>query len=202
MMARNNKSISILPDKSALPREADRNGDSVFDRVWKYYYSPKKIALTKKEDEQRGRWEFAWKLLGDILITSELINLHCAEFDIDEQTAYRDLKNAKLLFGDSQDQMKKAKREIASMWAQKALKKTFDEGEWKAFEKILLRYSRLNGLDVDENDQLADMIAKMKPHTIIISGDPKILKQEADRLMADVKTEDIEYETIAGPEDE
>lgn len=185
----------ILKDKSKLPREARKTADTVFDRIWKYYYSDKRVELNKKEEEMRLRWENVWRLLGDILITTDIVKTHRDTFPVSEQTAYLDLRNAKLLFGDSNDQMKKAKRAIMSEWLIRAMNKADKNEDYKAFEKLALRYSRINGLDVGEGDNTAEFLKKIKPHVIIISGDTKSLKEEADGLMKDVP-EDTDYEVL------
>jgi len=186
----------IIRDKSHLPREAKKKLDTSFDRIWKFYFKNNvRIELTKKEEQLRERWEHVWSLLGKILTTRQVIKKHSFKYSIDLSTAYEDMHNAKKLFGDSQDQMKKAQRAIVSVWLEKAIKKAYKADEWKSMEKLILRYTRINGLDLNEGDGIADLIKKMKPHTIIITGDPRSLKQEADELMEGVEQDqDIGFE--------
>lgn len=190
------KNEMLVPEgKEKMPRQAKRTDDSHFDRIWKYYYNEKTtIQLSEHEEELKKRWEHIWMLLGNILTTARIIRLQKKKFKINESTAYRDLHNAKSLFGNPDGAVDKAKRAIVSEWLLKAMQKAYKAQEWKSFEKLILRYSRINGLDMQENEGLAEMLKKIRPHTIIISGDPSALKEEADALMENIpETKDINH---------
>jgi len=186
----------IASDKKDLPRELRRIADTTFDRIWKFYFNTKtRIDLTEKEEEIRQRWEYVWTLSTDIMTRREIVLQLRSTYQITERQAYEDIINAWNLFGNPQDQVRKARREILSDILLKAMNKADKDSEYKALEKLALRYSRINGLDIDnKNDQLADFIKGLKPHTIIITGDPKSLQREADELMEGV--EDIDSEVI------
>lgn len=188
--------LRIKPAKKKTPekRRANRTDESSFDRIRMHYFSKDVIELDKRELELAERWENCWLLIGDFNTTTEIIAMMMEEFGLSRRQAYNDLRSAKLLFGDPEDQLTKAHRAISSEWTIKLLKKADEAGDLRSAEKLLLRYNRLHGLDKNTEADFEGMLKKLKPHTIIITGDPKALEAEANDLVADV--EDIEAEEV------
>jgi len=186
---------SVIVSKGNLPRAARRANDSIFDRIFKYYYDTKVTQdLSEQEEEIRQRWEMAWMHLGTLTSRKIIVNKIAKKFDVHFTTAYHDIKWAERLFGDPRQQNKAAKKAIISNLLEKAIRKAYKSENWKSFEKLLLRYDQYNGLNKEDN-HLEDIIKNLKPFTITFSADPETLKKQADALIADV--EDIDYEDIS-----
>ncbi len=179
-----------IPDKVTPGRVTN----STFDRIYKYYFGKNSCKLTPKQDEIRNRWEKAYAMLCDYKTPRRTAKLISKIFNVDERTAYNDINNAMRLFGDPKIGLKAAKRAIVNEWIVKALERTESEGDWKSFEKLILRYTRINGLDADNENPIADLLAKLRPTKIEFTLDPSVLEKMANDLMEDV--EDVDHTII------
>jgi len=174
---------SVIVSKTTLPRAARRASDSTFDRIFKYYYDIKVTQeLHPREEEIRQRWELAWLHLGTLTPKKIIAKKIALKYGVHFTTAYHDIKFAERLFGDPGQQNKAAKKRIISNLVEKAIRKAYKAEDWKAFEKLLLRYDQYNDLNRDENP-LADFIRNRKPVQITFSADPEVLKKQSDELM-------------------
>lgn len=188
-----------ITKSDTLPRLAKRTADSRFDRIYKYIYvRNKRVELTEKELELKERWDHIWDLLcGKILTDRKAVLAHHEKYPhLDERTCYVDLRNAKKLFGDGKNGTKEQKRAMVNEWLTNLIEKADKAGDYKAAEKLVLRYTRINGLDATENG-LAEFIQKQKPVAVIINADPATLEKAAADLMKGVPgVEDIPYEEV------
>ncbi len=188
-------SSSLIEKKDNLPRAARRTTDTTFDRIWKFYFlSEVEVELSEKEEEIRQRWEFAWNQLSRFTIRHRVVKKLMEEFEVKRSTAFEDIRNCEFLFGDPTQQNKAAKKAIVSNALERAMKKCIKTDNWKAFEKLLLRYRQFNDLDKEEDDKLIEYLKKKKPAIIVFVTDADALKKQADELMQDV--EDIDHEDV------
>jgi hypothetical protein len=186
------------------PREARKTEDTTFDRIWKFYYSKHtSIALNEKEERIRKRWEFAWKCLSSMFTKTEIANRLMKEFEgLSFRQAFVDIDNSKLLFGDPQDQVKKANKSLAVEWLIKAARKAYKNEDYGIMEKLVGRISKISGWE-NQDEGFADLIKKLKPTTIIFSASEEVLKKQAEQLIADQdQTQDIEFEDIEDQEED
>lgn len=183
------------PETSSLAlREARRINDSSFDRMWKYYYDPKKnVALTEKEEEMRLRLINVWQLLtGKILNDRKAVLAHitwCKEnyMIIQERTAYDDLRRAKHLFGDPRVSTAIFEKARISAILLDMIKKASDENDLDNAQRLIRRYNAVNGLEEDIRTQVPRPAI-----TINFNADPDTLKKQAADLMQGA-TEDVDY---------
>lgn len=186
-------SNAIVGDKSKLPIHARRTKDRTFDRVWKYYYlTNKQVNLSKKEEEIRQRWEFSWMMDCSLLSKFKIAKRLMKKFDISRSQAFEDVKNSRLLFSDPTQQNKAAKIAIMSHVLERTITKAIARDDYKAAEKLILRYDKINGLSVDRENPIADFMKNQKPAAIIFSADPETLKKQADEMVKDVEHEEID----------
>jgi hypothetical protein len=176
-------------------RAARRSEDTTFDRIFKYYFGKVKEELSAKEEKIRSRWHDAWRFMCEFNSRTDVVKLLKAEHGISEQTAYSDYKYARMLFGDPETGDKEAKKAIVNEWILLGMKKAWATNDMMAYDKLILRYSRINNLDAEDN-QLIDLISKRKPTVIVINGDEKSLQQEADELVKDIPAVDAEYTEV------
>lgn len=184
---------AIVGNKSMLPRSANRSKDKTFDKIWKYYYlTDKKVELTPKQEQIRERWERAWLMDSSLLSKFRIARLLAKKYGITERQGFKDIKNARLLFSDPTQQNKEAQRAIMSNILEKTIRKAYIAREFKAVDKLILRYSAINGLTVEKDNAMEEFLKKQKPVAIIFGTDPQLLEQQAAELVQDVEHEEID----------
>lgn len=178
---------AITGSKSHLPIHLRRTKDRTFDRIWKYYYmTGNQVILTKKQEAIRERWEYAWHmdltLLGKWKIAKRLIK----KFGIGQTQAFKDVKMARMLFSDPTTKNKDAKAAIMSHLLEQMIRKAVAKQDFKAAEKLILRYDKINGLSANEENPLIEMMKKQRPVAIIFDTNPETLRKQGDEMIADV----------------
>jgi len=192
-------SSAIVGDKSHLPIHQRRTRDSKFDRIWKYYYlTDKQVQLTKKEEELRKRWELAWMMDCSLLSKQKIARRISKRFDISERQGFKDVQMARLLFSDPTQNNKDAQRAIMSNLIELLIKKAVANKDFKAAEKLILRYDKINGLSAERENPVAEFMQRQKPVAIVFNSDPETLKKQAEELMQDVQ--DVDHVEIDAPE--
>lgn len=181
--------------KDLRPREARKTKDSTMDRIWKYYHDKKRQQnLTEDEHKVRERWEKAWFLLcshKNMKDASEEIE---KMFNVKRSVAYDDVRNAMLLFGDPRNDMKDAKRALAESMVLKGLEKAWAEGDLEVYYRFVKEYKEINQLNVAEDGRLAEILRKMRPTTVVFVASKEQLERQAQELMKNVPTVDVDYE--------
>ena len=190
---------AIIGDRNHLPRKMKIRGENHFDHIWQYYFLEKNsVKLTEKEEFLRQKYEHAWTLLNELHTKAKVAKMMALEFNMSVSHAYVDIRMAEKLFSKANEQIKEAKRAIMSNVLLDNIKKANDDGNTKVIEKLILRYSRINGLDNDEHP-FAALIESRKPTTIVFSTDQRSLQKMARDLVADVKNPkiiDVEHEDL------
>lgn len=183
--------------QSLALREARRIKDSAFDRIWKYYYEPKKeVALTEHEEEMRRRISNAWDLLtGKILNDRKAVQAHtqwCKDnfMQISERTAYDDIRRAKQMFGDPRVNTPVFEKARISTILLDLIETAKRQGDLDNAQRLIRRYNAVNGLE----DPLKTLVPR-PPITIVFSADEEVLKKQAEELMQGV-TIDTEHTEI------
>jgi hypothetical protein len=186
-----------------LPREAKKTKDSTFDKIYKYYHSDKtRIELDDEEHRIRERWEKAWLLLCRHRTRKQVVDLMERLFHIEKSVAYDDVRKAMDLFSDPSNDIKEAKRMIAEDAYLKGAAKAWKAGNLEMHLKYMKEYSDINRLtqDADQGSELAELVKKMKPTQIIITGSTDQFYEEA-RQMQEQLTKDVEH-TVVNDDDE
>jgi len=188
---------SLISQKKNSPREANKTGDNLFDRIYKYYYNRKTIvALTADEEAIRERWDFAWKMLSNMYATRQVVEALGQKFGKNKDTCYDDLKKAMMLFGDPRLANKEAKRILSEDWIIMGIRKAWETNDLDAYERLIARFNKINRLEDDSAlSELSDNLKNMVPHTIIITSDSNDLIKQARKIQADL-VRDIEHEDV------
>lgn len=186
---------AIVGDKSKLPLHQKRIKDKTFDRIWKYYYlTDKRVELSEKVEAIRQRWEMAWLMDCTLLNKYKIAKRLAKKYDITERQGFKDITNARLLFSDPTQNNKDAKRAIMSNLLETVIRKAVAKGEFKAVDKLILRYDKINGLSIEKEDGMAEFMKNKKAAVFVFSADPETLKKQAAEMIEDVK--DTEYEEV------
>jgi hypothetical protein len=182
-----------VTDAVAL-REARLIKESSFDRIWKYYYEPKKaVELTDHEDDMRRRLSNMWDLLtAKVLNDKKAVRAHiiwCKDncMTISERTAYDDLRRAKHLFGDPRVNTPVFEKARISSILLELIETAKTTGDLDNAQRLIRRYNAINGLEEDIKTQLP-----RAPITIVFTAEEAILKKQAEELMTGV-TIDVEH---------
>jgi len=186
---------ALTVNKSDMPREARKTNESTFDRIWNYYHSKSSILLKDKENEIRERWEKAWYILTEHRNRKETVELIQRLFHIEKWQAYDDVKNAQLLFGDPGPQFKEAQRAMVETFILKAMKKAFKSGNMDAYEKLIGRYMKNAGLEVDDDSAMENKLKAIRATTFFFTADEE-LKEKAKNLMSNIPAEDVDFESV------
>jgi hypothetical protein len=119
----------------------------------KAYYRQDEVILSPKEEDIRKRWSAAFTMmLNDISTDREVADYLMATFPISQAQAYRDISNARLLFGDVHKANKEATRYMVYQWAIEMFKMAKQESDFKGMDRALLRITRVYNLDVEDID--------------------------------------------------
>lgn len=195
-------SESLIQHKANSPREANKTKDSIFDRIFKFYFSKNNVKLKPAEEKIRERWYFAWQLLCNSYTRTQAAQGLARRFNISARQGFKDVAFAMMLFSDPSQSDKQAKRAISEEWTIKAMKKAERKGDLLALERLIRRYNRINGLELEENP-MREWIKKQKPVAVVITADPKELEKMAADLMKGVPdVKDIPYEEVEDEETE
>lgn len=191
------QSALVPSNYNELPKEAKRTNDSTTDRIWKYYHNNKtRVELTPEEEIIRERWEKAWFLLCKQKNQKQVVEKLEKLFSVKKSVAYDDVRNAMLLFGNPQDNMKDAKRSIAETMALRGADKCWKNGDMEGYHKFQKLYIDINGLTVQDNDRMKDLLKNLKATTLIFVTSPDKLKDQAAELMKDIPTVDTSFEEV------
>lgn len=185
---------ALTSHKSDGLREARKTSDSVFDRIYKFYFNKKTtIALTREEEAVRERWDFAWKMLAGMYTKRQVVEGVIQKFDVRKSIAYDDVTNCMMLFGDPRNANKDAKRALAEEWIIKGIKKAWDDQDLDAYERLIGKFNKINQLEEENTDGLADLLKNLRPTQIVIVAKRDDLNKEIEALQKEV-TLDINHD--------
>lgn len=178
------------------PREARKTADSTFDRIYKSCFGKIRVELNEKETRIKARWEMCFELLCNMQTEREVLKMLQTKFKIGQHMAYNDIKNTKLLFGDRRNTDKEFKRKQSEEWTLWALSEAKKTNNLEAVDKFLGKFNKINGLDIENDIEYADMVKKLTPTALVFTITVDKLKEEADSLMDNIPSQDIEFEDI------
>jgi hypothetical protein len=187
-------SALVRSDYDKLPREANKTKDSTFDRIYKYYHNDKtRIELTGEEHAIRERLEKAWLLMCRHRTGKQVAELIEKIFKVSRSVAYDDIRKAKNLFTDPQNDLKDAKRAIHEEMVLRGADRCWKNGDMDGYWKFTKEYGVINNLGADDGNGVGDLLKKLKAQQVIIVADPEDLLDKA-RKIQDELTHDIEFE--------
>ena len=179
------------------PREARKTNDSTFDRIYKFYFGKVRVELTPKETVIKDRWDMCFKYLCNMHTDRKVVQMLQKNFDITMSVAYNDVRNTKLLFGDSKNVDREFKRKVSEEWTLWGMKQAKKEKNLDALDKLVGRYNKINGLEGESDNEYADMVKKLTPTALIFVLDTKQLQVEATGLMQNIPAVDTEFEDVS-----
>lgn len=140
--------------------------DTTLDRIYASYLED--VELTDKEKEIRSRWSAVFTTLCSGKSHEFVKQFLMDTYGISDTVAYRDIKNAKLLFGDVTESSKKADAYILAEMAVKAYEVGLQESNADAMVRAVALMGKLKGVnDIDNSLINAE---DFKQHTFIIGN--------------------------------
>lgn len=179
------------------PREARKTNDSTFDRIYKFYFGKVRVELTEGETRIKDRWDMCFKLLCSMHSERKVVQLLQAKFEITISVAYNDVRNTKLLFGDTKNVDREFKRKQSEEWTLWGMKQAKKEKNLEALDKLVGKFNKINGLDVESDNEYADMVKKLTPTALIFTTSMDELKKEAASLLDKIPSVDTDYEDVS-----
>lgn len=184
---------ALISHKSKAPTSSRNTNDTVFDRIYKFYYDKKKnIKLTPEEDAIRERWGVAWSTLCGMHTRREAVKILIEKFSISQSMAYDDLKNAEALFpvGSSKD----AKRALSEEWILWAMKKARESNDLDLVDSLIGKFNKLHGLENHDANN-AEVVKNFMPVQINIVATTKELEALANKLQEEL-TNDVDFKEV------
>lgn len=145
-----------------------REGTSL-DKIQATYIYDDEIILTPKEQELKNRWDAAFSLLCNYHSTEQAIPVLQQRFNISRAAAYRDIANAKQIFGDITRTSKEADRYILYEWAQKTFQIATKNGDVDGMNRAISNMIKIKRIDQDDPMSAVDPELLEKHEYIIVA---------------------------------
>jgi len=164
-----------MEDNNKLSRPAIRhmNDATSIERIQAWYEQgePNTIVLTDWEIKKKDRMKNVFMLLTRDRDHRFIVKYLCRLHGITEPTAYQDIKDARLLFGNIEKTSKQADRVIMLSKIRRAARLAWKDKDLKAYQKFLDMEVKVLGLDRDE-PEMPDFEA-LKANTYLIGYFPE-----------------------------
>jgi len=167
--------------------------DSLSSRIKSYYLES--TELTKRDEKVRLRWSAAFTYqLETKGSDGDCAEMLVKEFGISKHLGYKDVVNAKNLFGDVRKADKEALRYMVTQWSIELLKMAQTKKDFRGMEKALERITKANNLDKEDQD-LPDP-GKVHPPVQLLQLSFNFVKSEFFHLI-DQKAQDEILKVVA-----
>ncbi len=176
-----NNSLAIQDSKIA---EIKKSGTS-FDKIHAWYlYGSDKIILSHKDQEIRDRWEAAFSLLVNYHSTENAIPVLKTKYEISRAQAYRDIINAKRLFGDITQSSKEADRYILFELSMKTFQLAAKQSppHIEGMNRAIANMIKLKGLDRDEPDAVRPEDLESHNYYMIVTYNGSPIKLDLNQM--------------------
>nr|WP_322625650.1 hypothetical protein [uncultured Flavobacterium sp.] len=181
-----------------------QRGDDDFAHILAYHRNPEAFPLSEKQQEKADRWYEAFILLLNKRTPFEIVNLWKEKKGLSMAQIYRDIKDAKSLYGDVLKGDPEAERAILIMDANDYYRRAKEKGDMKSEGKALEIRIKLGGfLDEDNAEFNAEKLANLTIEYDFPKAYMDILKDIASKGYVDLNNLnviDVEHEDI--PTDE
>lgn len=158
-----------------------KNGTS-YDRIYGHYIYPGYIELTDKEIELRDRWAFAWTALLNKRVTGTAVNMLKDQYEISDSQAFRDIKNARKLFGNVNETTKQAEHNFLSELALKTYDEAARAGNFAQMNKAISNLIKLKQLDQEEPDNYDEENMKSHNYYMVFTMNNQNIKIDFNEL--------------------
>ncbi len=175
-----NKYLNIMSKSLKLHEQQHlikvKQDGTTYDRIWAYMaYGESHIILSSAELEIKKRWEAAFSLLVNYHSTEQAVPLLIESQKISRAQAYRDIRDAKNLFGDVTKSSKSADRYILGELAMKTFQVAAKSHDVDGMNRAISNLIKIKGLDRPDDVSINPEDIESHSYYIVIgSGDDKI----------------------------
>ncbi|PXX96905.1 hypothetical protein DF185_19895 [Marinifilum breve] len=144
-----------------------------FDKIQaSFLYDDDRLVLSHKDQELKERWEAAFSLLCNYHSNEQSLPILMQRFGISRAAAYRDIANAKQLFGDITQSNKEADRYILNELAMKTFRMAVDNHDVEGMNRAISNMIKLKRLDQNDPANAIDpsMFEKDEYMIVVNSG--------------------------------
>lgn len=158
--------------------------ETVFDAILANYKNPDSIVLTPEQKAIKKRWSFVLQCRLELYSRFEIVNMLVEEFGVTKPTAYSDVRNADILYGDVMKADKEGTKAILFEYAHQLYRKSIQKNDLKASSKALELMAKFGGVDAEDKADFDP--EKFKNVPIEISLPPELLKILQDSIKGGV----------------
>ena len=158
----------MLPNKLENHLKAvDWSKATTLDRIYAWYIDETIVELSSKEKHVMHRLKDAFHLMLEGKMDHEIVEFMNQEFGISERQAYRDLNDARKLYGDINKSSKEAERYILKQYLLEHRQKALAANNFQEANKAVAILAKIKGLDKADPDLPTP--ETFQPHTYIIN---------------------------------
>lgn len=175
--------------------------DTTFDKIFANYIDPDLHPLTKKQEDQKTRYEEAFCLLLDAKTERQTRDILTKKHGVNPTTAWRWIKDAIRLFGDINKARKEGYREIVWSYQMEVFQLAKEDGDLEAMNRAIANMIKIRGLDKEDPD-IPDF-SKLEGHEYKIQLDKavkqtllKAIEKGAVNFDEVMPVEDVEHEEV------
>ena len=156
---------------------------TTIDRIWAWYvFGEDKIALSEAELKIKQRLNETFTLLCNYHSPEQARPLVCQKFGISDAQYYRDVRNAKRLFGEVTETSKEADRYILSELAMRTFQLAAKNHDTAEMNRAIANIIKIKGLDREEADELTEDDLQSHNYYMVISVDGSPIKLDLNQI--------------------
>lgn len=128
-----------------------RNQPSAVEQIKEILMRPgTHLKLSAKQEQIYNRLKNAQSTFMEHLDLTGSVEIHAKTYGISKMLAYKDMRDAKIIWGDLAKSSKTGERHIASQLTLRAFKLAEQEGDTKGMNVAMANYIKIHGLDKDD----------------------------------------------------
>ncbi len=156
---------------------------TTIDRIWAWYvFGEDKIRLTDTEINIKQRLNETFTLLCNYHSPEQARPLVCQKFGISDAQYYRDVQNAKRLFGEVTKTSKDAERYILSELAMRTFQLAAKNHDTTEMNRAIANIIKIKGLDREEAEELTEEDLQSHNYYMVIPIDGNQVKIDMNQI--------------------
>jgi len=160
-----------------------KSSGTTIDRIWAWYiFGETAIELTPKELEVKQRLSETFSLLCNYHSPEQAKPIIREKYGISESQFYRDVRDAKRLYGDVTESSKAADRYIYSELAMKTFQLAAKEKDVKGMNMALANLIKIKELDKSDDTELTQEDLQSHNYYMVISLGNKPIKIDLNQI--------------------
>lgn len=156
---------------------------TTLDRIWAWYvFGEDKVMLSDAEMNIKQRLNETFTLLCNYHSPEQARPIVCQKFNISDAQFYRDVRNAKRLFGEVTETSKEADRYILSELAMRTFQLAAKNHDTAEMNKAIANIIKIKGLDKEDPQELTEEDLQSHNYYMVISVDGNPIKLDLNQI--------------------